>query len=214
MSTQNIDNPKTLEDWKAVISIKVNSKGKSRLTEKNIIDIAELNDTIELLNKHGITSKNYRSKVKGYFAFRKKALEEYGIDLDVFYPFKNPTKLYMEIHTILVNAELNAAQIKAFYNVSEIRKSMPTKKQVEKAKVFKGFKVDKTSLFDEPTQKELDWELLSPSEQRKIIGITDEEYEQELQEQEEMTAYFRDYNLKKEKLKEKFKYIQRKCLLS
>ena len=220
MSTQNIDNPQTLEDWNFILNLAVNPFGKGRLTEQNIKDIETLNGDINLLYEHGITADNYRAKVKSYFNFRDKALKEYGIELSSLYPFKNPTHIFRKIHIMLNDAELNEEQIKRFYGISKVRTRRPKQADIDDALTFHNtfnFQVDKSSVgIDEKSEQmqENEWDALSSAEQRIILGISDEENEKEHQEQEEIDNYMKEYNLKKQQLKQKFKRIQHKNNLS
>lgn len=210
MSTQNIENPITFEDWKAVISIKVHSKGKGRFTDKMIQNIATINEDINLLKKHGITSKNYTNKSKGYFKFIKKAFDEFGIQLSYLYPFKHPSRLYLEIHRILLDAGLNKEQIKMFYEISGIRKNQPTEARINKIIKKQGIfhKVDKSSLNNEIENEriEKEWDSLSSEKQRIIIGISDEEQER----YEELKKIDYENFLETQKQKELFKRIKKK----
>ena len=75
----------------------VNSKGKNRIKDEHIKEIASLYEDIELLDKHQITDDNFKAKSGEYLRFRTKAYEQYGIKLDENMPFKNPTALRVEI---------------------------------------------------------------------------------------------------------------------
>lgn len=201
---KGIENPRSLNEWKNVISINVHSKGKARLTIQDIKDIAVLYEDIQLLEKHGITSKNYMSKVKGYFKFREKAFEEYGIELDALYPFKNPTSLYEQIQKILIKVKLNQEQIKAFYAISKIRYKVPRKKNESQEVCLKS---DHPNQYLDEENLEIEqqkWDELSIREQLEILGITDAEYIQTLNEQEYINKSFKQ----NQKLKKIFTRIQ------
>lgn len=101
------------------IKVKVNFKGKGIISEQNLKDIVTLYEDIKLLKEHQITEDNFGKKVTAYYNFRKKAFENYGIELSPFYPFKNPTALTVEIYNILLSAKLDDKQIKAFYELVE-----------------------------------------------------------------------------------------------
>lgn len=159
MSTQNIENPETFKDWKALFDIYVSSKGNGRLKKEQIAKISELYGDILLLKKHGITSKNYNSKARDYYNFRKKALEEYGIWLSTDYPFKSPTQLFYDIHMILLEAKLNDKQIDEFYKLSKIRNARPKKIHIDTAVRFKNAFPGRPEIMTNPINIEEEMEI-------------------------------------------------------
>ena len=213
MSTQNIDDPKTFADWQAIIAIRVHSKGNGRLKDEHINQIFTLYEQIELLKKHGITTDNYRTKIKAYYKFRKKALEEYGIELNAVYPFKNPVDLYLKIHKILLDANLNEKQIKSFYDVSEIRAKIPKKNDVSSYNKKKSFKRSKPFVKPEAS-KERSIEEYIADDKFEYTNAMKEYYSEQQKMQDEINKTLEDYHSEKQKLKQKFIQIQHKCFLS
>lgn len=109
-----------MNDLMNQIKATVHPKGKGKLKEGDINNILEFLIDITQLEKHGITPKKYNDKFESYMKFRKKAYEEYGLELSFEFPFKHPTKLQVEIYNILRTAGLNNKQIKAFYALDDV----------------------------------------------------------------------------------------------
>jgi len=212
VSTQNINNPQTFEDWQAVISIQVNSKGKGRLTEKNLDKIFTLYEQIELLKEHGITTNDHLTKVKAYYVFRKKALEEYGIELNAVYPFKNPVALHLKIHKVLLDANLNKKQIKSFYDATEIRRKGSKTNNVDSYNK-KSFNRSKPFLKSEAS-KERSIEEYIADDDFEYTDAMNEYYSEQQKMQDEVNKLLEDYSSEKQKLKQKFIQIQHKCFLA
>lgn len=213
MSTQNIDNPKTLEDWKALIAVKVNPKGKNKLKEEYIKQIIVLNETINLLKKHGITTDNYRAKVQAYYKFRKKALEEYGLELNAVYPFKNPVELYLKLHKLLIDANLDQIQIESFYDASKIRYKKPKANDVSSYNKKKSYKRRKPFLKSEASKEQSIEEYLADDE-FEYTDAMKEYYSEQQKMQDEVNKLLEDYSSEKQKLKQKFIQMQHKCFLA
>lgn len=88
------------------------------------------------LNKKGINSSNYNTKLKQYQVIGKKLLDEYGVDLNLVnengeIPFSNPTELYVKIDFLLTILELNQIQRADFFKDFLFRERLPKQSESE-----------------------------------------------------------------------------------
>jgi len=167
------------------------------ITKDILIEINSILFCISSLKEKGITKDNYQKKVLQYFKFSQKALEEYGIDLGITYPFSNPSELYLRIDGILINNNLTAVQRKQFYQETEIRDRIPNQvKSNKKIKCINDWRKaylqckDKPLSSEEFIKQELKWNSLTIAEQNLELGITDEEYQEQLEMQQIEQQYF------------------------
>lgn len=89
--------------------------------------------TLWNLDKKGITSANFGTKVKQYDKFVEKALYEYGINLvqlKNYPPFSNPSELYKRIDTLLIEKNLNEEQKKNFFMEFLKRDRIPRQNEI------------------------------------------------------------------------------------
>ena len=196
----DIDDCETLQDFKNLITIKIESKGKGHLSLENLKKILDLYRTILLLKKHDITTNNYNDKVKIYNKDRTSILEKYGRELGAC-PFENPTKLYIEIEKILKESKYNTEQIKLFYTLTQIRdKALRSDTIYNNMSYIQKYFVNVNKLSEE------DQQALNQQAQQSISA---EEYEAQCKIEQEMEDAEEKYLEKKAKFSiTNYKYLK------
>jgi len=183
-------------EFRRKVSIKVHSKNNGnggRLDNDTTDEIFMLLDDLSLLKSLGIDVDSSHSKIKAYNKFRKKALAEYGIELDKAYPFKTPIFIQKQIYAHLKKCHLNEKQIIAFYDLIEMRKRTDAKGGYYSNSLLRmyydsGWKEPKTELEttkaleeNETTCSKVDLEMIElAKEQDQEIKKMQEEYKKEV----------------------------------
>lgn len=111
----------------------------TKLTINVLQEINLIATIINNLNKKGINTTNYNTKVKHFNNFKEKALNDYGLDLEELFeiptteaPFANPSELYIDIDVLLTNHELSNEQKKEFYLNFMNRERIPRQEFVKR----------------------------------------------------------------------------------